>query len=170
MSEFITEVDRNNKVIGARPREDFYSGNHIHRGVHALLLNTKNQLLISHRAKSKRWDPDLDDYSASGTVGNETEQACLIREVREELGIPVTNPRLLCTFYHQQPDDRAFHTIFVVRSEAEPVIQPEEVASTRWVDLNELKKEVAENPERFTKVFLKGLAVFFSKRERSPSF
>ena len=87
--EMAIEVDANDKPIGLRPREDFHKFNIIHRSSVLLLFNNKNELLLHKRSENKGWFPGLYDFSASGTVNDESYEDCMKREIQEELGIDV---------------------------------------------------------------------------------
>ena len=55
MVEQNIEVDKNDNQIGLRPRDDFYTGKYIHRASHLILFNSKNEILLQHRAPTKKW-------------------------------------------------------------------------------------------------------------------
>ena len=89
MAELIIEVDKNDNFLGLREREEFYLGKHIHRAAQLILLNSENKMLIQKRSPQKRWYPNRYTYSVSGTVANESYEACMKREMLEEIGISV---------------------------------------------------------------------------------
>ena len=111
MVELISEVDKNDNFLGLREREEFYSGEHIHRAAQLILLNPENKMLIQKRSPQKRWYPERYTYSVSGTVAAESYEACMEREMLEEIGISVPFRKLFkisCIF----EDKGDFHTIF----------------------------------------------------------
>ena len=92
MVEQNIEVDKNDNQIGLRPRDDFYTGKYIHRSSHLILFNSKNEILLQHRAPTKKWYPNLFTYSVSGTVANESYEDCLGLHYRNSFGNIIQNP------------------------------------------------------------------------------
>jgi isopentenyldiphosphate isomerase len=160
----IYEVDEEDNLLGMREREEFYSGNYIHRASQLILLNAENKMLIQKRAPCKVWYPNRYTYSVSGTVRDESYETCLEREMLEEIGIQVTFRRLFklpCIY----GAGRAFHTVFMGRCSEEIenliVLDPEETASIRWVSLDELHAAIKTNPEIYTPSLKAGILKIF---------
>jgi isopentenyldiphosphate isomerase len=162
MSEMNIQVDENDKVIGLRPREDFYGGKIIHRASHLLLFNSKNELLIVKRSSNKRWYPGLYAFSVSGTVKNETYNECLQREMVEEIGIDVPFKKLF-TFRHFDDSVNAFATLYSAISDQEINTEEREIADVSWVTLEWLKEDIVSNPKKYTHPFLQGMKIYWEK-------
>ena len=166
MTEMICEVDRDDNFLGLREREEFYSGNYIHRASQLILLNPENKMLIQRRAPWKKWYPNRYTYSVSGTVGNETYEACMEREMPEEIGILVPFHKLFripCLI----EKGGAFHTVFLGMCPAETVklIRPdiEEMISINWIELDELYSAIETAPENFTPSLRAGITKIFEE-------
>ncbi|WP_235283508.1 MULTISPECIES: Nudix hydrolase [unclassified Methanosarcina] len=166
MTELISEVDRNDNFLGLRPREDFYSGNHIHRASHLILLNTENKMLIQKRASQKKWYPNRYTYSVSGTVADESYEACIAREMLEEIGISVPFGKLFkipCIFENKG----AYHTVFSGRCSEETASlirhDPEEAVSIEWVELEDLHRAVKIEPGKYTPSLRAGIIKVFEE-------
>ena len=101
MVELISEVDKNDNFLRLRDREEFYSGEHIHRAAQLILLNPENKMLIQKRSSKKRWYPNRYTYSVSGTVADESYEACMMREMLEEIGISIPKTKEPSTRYFQ---------------------------------------------------------------------
>ena len=162
----ICEVDNEDNFLGLREREEFYSENHIHRASQLILLNAENKMLIQKRAPGKIWYPNRYTYSVSGTVRDESYEACLEREMVEEIGILVPFRRLFklpCIF----GIGRAFHTVFLGRCSEETenliVLDPEETASIKWVALDELHTAIKTEPEIYTPSLRAGILKIFKE-------
>ena len=112
MAEMISEVDKDDNFLGLREREEFYSGNYIHRASQLILLNPENKMLIQKRAPRKKWYPDRYTYSVSGTVGDESYEACIEREMLEEIGIPVPFRKLFKVLLHLRKQRSLQYGIF----------------------------------------------------------
>ena len=166
MAEMICEVDSYDNLLGLREREEFYSGNYIHRASHLILLNSENEMLIQKRAPSKKWYPNHYTYSVSGTVRNESYEACIEREMLEEIGISVPFRKLFkipCLL----ENGGAYHTVFLGRCSEETLSlispDPEEMVSINWVRLDELHRAIENEPENYTPSLKAGIKKIFKE-------
>ncbi|KKG13333.1 MULTISPECIES: Nudix hydrolase [Methanosarcina] len=162
----IIEVDKNDNFLCLRAREDFYSGNHIHRASQLILLDPENRMLLQKRSPAKFWFPNRYTYSVSGTVAGESYEVCMEREMLEELGISVPFRRLFkipCI----RENKGAYHTIFSGRcsEEAASLIRydPEEATSVEWVELEELHRAVKAEPGNYTPALREGIIKIFKE-------
>jgi isopentenyl-diphosphate Delta-isomerase len=164
--ELISEVDKSDNFLGLREREEFYSGEHIHRAAQLILLNPDNEMLIQRRSPQKRWYPDRYTYSVSGTVADESYEACMTREMLEEIGISVPFRRLFkipCIFENKG----AFHTVFSGRCSEKVAnlvrFDPEEAVYVEWVGFEELHRAVKTEPEKYTPSLRAGIIKIFQE-------
>ncbi len=162
----ISEVDKNDNFLGLRAREEFYSGKHIHRASQLILLNPENKMLIQKRAPQKRWYPDRYTYSVSGTVADESYEACMKREMLEEIGISVPFRKLFkvpCIFENKG----SFNTVFSGRcSEKNASLirpDPEEAVYVEWVELEDLYRAVKTEPEKYTPSLRAGITKIYQE-------
>ncbi|MFA6073089.1 MAG: NUDIX domain-containing protein [Candidatus Woesearchaeota archaeon] len=159
--EQIIEVDENDKFLRMRNRSDFYSGKYIHRGSQLILKNSKGQILLQKRSKDKKWFPNLLNFSAGGTVENETYRQNIIKETQEEIGIKI-NPKKLFKIRLNIDNDNAYHSVFIATSDNKITIQKEEVQHILWVDESDLKKDITVHPKKYTPVFVEGMKKYFA--------
>lgn len=162
MTEMIIQVDKYNKVIGLRPREDFYGGKIIHRSSQLLLLNANKQLLVAKRSINKRWYPGLYTYSVSGTVKKETNDECMKREIVEEIGIDIPFKKLY-TFRHSDDSNDEFVTVYSATSDKEIITDKNEVSIVNWVTLKWLQKDMMLKPQKYSPAFLQGMNIYWDK-------
>lgn len=162
----ITEVDEDDNFLGLRARDEFYSGRHIHRASQLILLNPENKMLIQKRAPQKKWYPNRYTYSVSGTVGNESYETCMEREMFEEIGISVSFKKLFkipCIF----GNGGAFHTVFSGRCSKETAslikFDPEEAVNVEWIELEELRRAIRKEPEEYTPSLKAGIIKLFKE-------
>ena len=162
----ISEVDRDDNFLGLRVRDEFYSGNHIHRASQLILLDPENRMLLQKRSPGKYWFPNLYTYSVSGTVADESYEACIAREMLEEIGISVPFRRLFkipCILENKG----AYHTIFLGRCSEETAdliwYDPEEAVSIEWVELEELHRAVKTEPGKYTPSLRAGIIKIFEE-------
>ena len=96
-SEVLCVVDQFDDVIGLRTRSEIHALGLRHRAVHLLIFDAGGRLFLQKRSNIKDINPGLWDSSAAGHVdAGETYDACVLRELREELGIGLVHvPELL---------------------------------------------------------------------------
>lgn len=162
MVEQIIEVDKNDNQIGIRPREEFYNSKHIHRASHLILFNSKDEILLQHRSRTKKVWPNLFTFSVDCTVANETYEDCIKREMMEEIGISIDVERLF-TFPYSDKVDKAWHCVFVGKTEDKITPDSREIQKIKWVDAKELKEDILKNPDRYVPPFVEGMRIYFSK-------
>lgn len=162
MTEYNIEIDKNDNQIGLRPRSSFYTGKYIHRSVHLILFNKKNEILLQYRASTKKWYPNLFTYSVSGTVANESYEHCIKKEMQEEIGISITVKRLF-TYPFFDTYDKAWHCVFVGASDDEIKPDAKEAQEIKWVGADELKKDILKNPSIYTPPFVEGMKKYFNE-------
>ena len=155
------EVDKYDNPIGFREKKEFYSGKYIHRGVHLILFNSKNEILLQRRAPDKFWFPDLYSYSVSGGVENETYEEVMKREAREEIGVEI-KPSLLFIYKFFQKNDKGFHAVFYEKYDGNIKADKREISEIKWIEAIELYKDITKNPEKYTPPFIRGMKIFFN--------
>lgn len=124
--------------------------------VHVCVFDSKGSMLIQQRSANKYICPGKWDVSAAGGVdAGETSRQAAEREVREELGWPLSlegvRPSVTVNF------EGGFDDFFIVRREidlAELALQKEEVSAVRWAAREEVLTLLAEGkfvsyPESF---------------------
>lgn len=89
MGELWDVYDINKQKIGKLAERDVYQfeKGEFHIAVHAVILNSKNEILISKRAPTKNMFPELWEINGGSILAGETSCQGIIRELKEELGI-----------------------------------------------------------------------------------
>ena len=86
--EILDVVDMEDRVTGQATRQDIHAKSLIHRAVHILVFNSKDDLYLQRRVWTKDENPGLWDSSAAGHVDSgESYDSCAHRELKEELSI-----------------------------------------------------------------------------------
>lgn len=88
MTEYLDVVDEDDRVIGRDTRKNVHANHQIHRGVHVFVVNSRGELLLQRRSKSRSYYPGYWDASVGGQVlSGETYERAAHRELAEELGL-----------------------------------------------------------------------------------
>ena len=164
MNDLHIEVDKNDKKIGLRPRKDFVGGKYIHRSSHLLLFNENKELLIYKRHPNKKWYPNLYSMSVDETLENETYEECMKRGIKEELGIHLSFKQLFKFKLFNPGINREFLMIFKSQTNKKITVTKEESIAQEWISLNELKKDIKNNPHKYTPQLKKCMIIYFKNK------
>ena len=96
------------------------------------------KLLITQRRPDDHL-PNLWEFPGGKVEPGETFQSCLVREIREELGIEISVCDLLEDLTHSYPDKTVrlcFYRCALISGEAKPI----HVQDLRWITREELKQ------------------------------
>ena len=142
-------VDENNKVIGQAPRSRVRKELLAHRGVMVFFRNSKNQIYINKRVKSKQFYPEYYETVFGGGVhaGEQYLQAAL-RELEEETNLEDLEIAFLFEDRYKSDIQNVFYQAFECVSEDVPKPNESEIESGRFVSLDELEKLMVS--EKFT--------------------
>jgi len=166
----IVVVNENDEIIGAKERDDKHQHD-ITRSAGAWVLNDNKEVLIAQRAVTKVHSPGKWGISCAGSVEEgDTYESCLLKELKEELGIEAGLSDLLPLSHTlKTTSHRYFCQMFVVRKNvplSDIVVQRDEVEAVQWIAVPALSAWFAEKPSDFTASFggdLKNLEEFVAK-------
>jgi len=152
--ELLDVVNEHDEVVDVKTRGEIHALGLIHRSVHILVFNRKDDLFIQKRSMNKDNEPGLWDSSAAGHVDSgEGYHDCAIRELGEELGITVTTS-LEQLFRLQASTITGMEHCIVYRTinEGPFELQPEEIDEGAWTRSNEMDRRVYEDDPTLTRV------------------
>lgn len=95
--EFVDIYDENKNKTGkikVRHRDTLENGEYI-IGVQAIIMNSKNQILISQRSESKKVLPLKWECNGGALLSRENVIDGLVREIHEELGIKLESDKAI---------------------------------------------------------------------------
>jgi len=153
--ELFDVVNERDEVIGRAPRSEVHRRNLRHRAVHVLLFNHRGELFLQQRSLTKDNWPGVWDSSSSGHLdAGEDYDACVLREVREELGIslPAVPPRLLRL---EATPETGWEFCWVYRATHEGPfqLQESEVRGGAWFSPPTLRHWIRGRPDDFASCF-----------------
>lgn len=128
--------------------------------MYLILFNSKNEILLQHRASTKKVYPDLFTFSVDATVGDESYEECIEREMQEELGISVSAKRLF-KFPYFDNVDKAWHCVFTGKTNEKVTPEKREIQEIKWIDADELKEDIIENSDIYVTPFVEGMKKYF---------
>jgi len=155
--EILNVVDEMDRVIGQRTRTEIHRLGLIHRAVHALVFNSSGRLFLQQRSMSKDRNPGLWDSSAAGHVdAGEDYGDCVVREVREELGIdaPGRFERLFKT--EATPETgMEFCTVYRLIDDGPFRLNVTEIQGGGWFSPGEIDSWISRGGDALTSTFQK---------------
>ena len=148
-------VDERDTVIGRQTRSEVHRLGLMHRAIHVLVFNRAGRIFLQKRSLQKDRQPGLWDSSASGHVDRgEDYDACAVRELREELALPLSQAPLRLFKLPASPETDQEH-VWVYRCQAEGPfrLQPEEIERGDWFEPERVTRWIQERPQDFAGAF-----------------
>ncbi len=150
-------VDEENRVLGTMPKSEVHAKETpLHRAFSSFIFRTSDgKLLLQQRSSKKKTWPLMWSNSCCGHPGlDESNVDAAYRRLRDELGlVPIAleevSPYRYC-FSHLDVMENEICPVIVGFCADEPVINPDEVESVRWVDWMEFIEETKTHPERYS--------------------
>jgi len=151
--EHFDVVDENDEVIGIQPRTEVHDRQLLHRAVHILVFNHRQELLLQKRSAWKDREPSKWDSSAAGHLEpGETYAAAAVRETEEELGIrPALTP--LGKIRACSNTGQEFVEVFTARHDGPFIAPPSEIEETLFLPLPLIRTWLHTRPQDFAPGF-----------------
>jgi isopentenyl-diphosphate delta-isomerase len=158
MEEKVILVNENDEQIGLMEKIEAHEKALLHRAFSVFVYNDKNEVMIQQRALSKYHSPGLwTNTCCSHQKEGETNVEAGKRRLMEEMGFQ-TDLKEVTSFIYKAPFDNGlseheYDYILVGHYNEEPKINPDEVASWKWMSLEDIKKDINNHPEKYTAWF-----------------
>lgn len=157
MSEEIFDVvNERDEVIDQKPRREVHARGLWHRAVHVLVFNARGEVFLQKRSMKKDIAAGKWDSSSSGHLDTgEAYDACAVREVREEIGLTLTQtPERLFKIDACPETGWEFCWIYRCASEGPFTLHPEEIETGAWFAPDAVTKWMNGKPEDFASAFV----------------
>ena len=155
MPEYILTVDENDKVTGKGEKIKVHREGKLHRAFSIFVFNSKGELLLQKRAKSKYHSGGLwSNTCCSHQRDGEILEKAVHRRLKEEMGFDCDLKEVFNFTYKVKFDNGLFENeydhVFFGKFDGKPEPNPKEVDEWKWVNLKELKKYIQKNPDDYT--------------------
>lgn len=153
--EKVILVDTDDNPIGTMPKLEAHEKALLHRAFSVFILNQKGQLMLQQRALHKYHSPGLwTNTCCSHQREGEENIAAGMRRLKEEMGF-TTSLQTLFSFIYKAPFDNGLTEheldhVLLGHYESAPIINTEEVADWKWMDLEDVVQQINESPQEFT--------------------
>lgn len=158
MSEFVVLVDENDQDLQLMEKMEAHEKGLLHRAFSVFVLNNKGELMLQRRA--------LDKYHSGGLWTNtccshprkgEPVEKAAHRRLMEEMGFDCPVEKAFDFIYRAELDkgltEHEFDHLFIGHYNGEPNINPDEVAEWKWMNIEEVRNDLAANPQNYTAWF-----------------
>lgn len=158
MEEQVILVNEKDEQIGLMPKLEAHEKGMLHRAFSVFVFNDNNELMLQQRALNKYHSPGLwTNTCCSHQRDGESNLEAGARRLEEEMGF-VTPLKETTSFIYRAPFDNGLTEheldhILVGNFNGEPTLNEEEVASWKWMPLEDVKVDILDRPELYTEWF-----------------
>ena len=158
IEEQVILVDSDDNQIGLMNKMEAHEKALLHRAFSVFIFNDKGELMLQQRAADKYHSPLLWTNTCCSHQRNaETSLEAGKRRLQEEMGFTCDLNEVF-SFIYKAPFDNGLteheldHVMIGYYNE-NPIINPEEVESFKWMTLEEVKSDIDQQPEIYTEWF-----------------
>lgn len=154
--EYLEFVDENDQALGTELRHVIHEKGLRHRAAHIFVFDSRGRLFLQKRSRFKDMNPSQWDSSAAGHVDpGESYDACIVRELQEELGVHLDaapEPVL----YHPACDEtgQEFVWLFQATIDVELTLDPQEIETGGWFAPCDVDRWLEASPQEFASSFV----------------
>jgi isopentenyl-diphosphate delta-isomerase len=158
MREHVILVDENDQQIGLMEKIEAHEKALLHRAFSVFIFNEKGELMLQQRAASKYHSPLLwTNTCCSHQREGESNVKAGRRRLQEEMGF-VTDITEVFSFIYKAPFDNGlteheFDHVMIGRYDAAPILNEEEAEAYKWMKMEDVKKDIEDNPSIYTAWF-----------------
>ena len=153
--EQVILVNENDEQIGLMPKLEAHEKAALHRAFSVFVFNVKDELLLQKRASHKYHSPNQwTNTCCSHQRNGETSVEAGKRRLYEEMGFSCELEEIF-KFIYKAPFDNGLteheldHVLIGYYNE-NPKINLDEVDDYTWMSLSDIKKDIIENPNKYT--------------------
>ncbi|UII32356.1 isopentenyl-diphosphate Delta-isomerase [Fulvivirga ulvae] len=156
--EEVVLVDTKDKETGRMEKLEAHQKGLLHRAFSVLIFNSRGEVLIQKRSKSKYHSGGLwTNTCCSHPRPSEPVHEAAKRRLTEEMGINL-QPEFLYKFIYKTELDKKLiehelDHVFIGTYDGEPVINKDEVEDWMYIDLKTLKADMDINADKYTHWF-----------------
>lgn len=156
MEEYFDVLNEKGEYTGnIETREKCHKEGLWHKAVALFIVNSKNQVLLQKRSKTKKLWPNMWDITTGGHVlAGEFGFEAIIREADEELGIKLDEQDItfvgsaISTNIKGDIVNNHFNEFYIVNkevNECELTLKEEEVSDIKWIEKEEIIERIKDN-------------------------
>jgi isopentenyl-diphosphate delta-isomerase len=156
--EYVILVNQADEQVGTMPKMEAHEKAVLHRAFSVFIRNEEGAIMLQQRAAHKYHSPLLwTNTCCSHQRVGETNLEAGTRRLAEEMGFQ-TDLKELFSFIYKAPFDNGLTEheldhVMLGEYNDEPLINKDEVADWKWMQAEDIKKDILENPNQYTAWF-----------------
>ena len=156
--EYVILVDTADRELGTMEKMEAHEKATLHRAFSVFIFNDRGELMLQQRAAHKYHSPLLwTNTCCSHQRQGESNIEAGKRRLKEEMGFEVDLDEKFHFVYKAEFDngltEHELDHVMVGYYNGEPTINPEEVASWKWIDMEVLQQDIKDHPQDYTAWF-----------------
>ena len=156
--EYVILVDTADRELGTMEKMEAHEKAILHRAFSVFIFNDRGELMLQQRAAHKYHSPLLwTNTCCSHQRQGESNIEAGKRRLREEMGFEVDLDEKFHFVYKAEFDngltEHELDHVMVGYYDGEPTINPEEVASWKWINMEVLQQDMQDHPQDYTAWF-----------------
>lgn len=156
--EYVILVDTADRELGTMEKMEAHEKAALHRAFSVFIFNDRGELMLQQRAAHKYHSPLLwTNTCCSHQRQGESNIEAGKRRLREEMGFEVDLDEKFHFVYKAEFDnsltEHELDHVMVGYYNGEPIINPEEVASWKWINMEVLQQDMQDHPQDYTAWF-----------------
>lgn len=169
MKEEVILVDKSNRKIGTEEKLKAHKEGKLHRAFSIFIFNSKEELLLQKRARTKYHSKGLWSNTCCGhPMPKETLGKAAQRRLKEEMGFDCKLKKIFSFIYKKKFRngliEHEFDNVFVGKFDGKSKPNPREVVNYKWISIDKLKKDIKKHPEKYTYWLKKALKKYLKKK------
>lgn len=155
VEEYVTLVDTGDRVVGRAEKMHAHREGLLHRAFSIMLYDSESRILLQRRHPSKYHSGGLWSNTACGHPRpDEPTLAAAERRLMEEMGVSCDLNHQFGFIYRAEVEDGLteyeYDHVFTGLFDGDPTPDDSEVEGWKWVEPEELARDVARSPRRYT--------------------
>lgn len=153
--EHVILVDQNDQALGTMEKMEAHEKGELHRAFSVFLFNGLGECMLQKRATHKYHSGGLwTNTCCSHPRPDEAVLDAANRRLQEEMGMSATFTEAFTFIYHAPLDhnliEHELDHVLIGKTEAYPVINPEEVAAWKFMSPAAITADLKANPSAYT--------------------
>ena len=158
MMEHVILVDQDDNAIGTMEKLEAHRKGVLHRAFSILLFNSKGELLLQKRSRSKYHSSGLwTNTCCSHPLPDELMLQATRRKLKQEMGIDLQTEFVYKFIYKAILEkgliEHEYDHVYIGNYDGTPEINPEEVEDWKFIQINSLRADIKKNPKAYTSWF-----------------
>ncbi len=147
-------VDKKDEEVGTGDKITVHRTGLLHRAFSIFIFNSRREIMLQQRAKSKYHSPGLwSNACCSHPRPNQNLKDEVHTRLKKEMGIDCDLKEIFSFMYKANLGnltEHEFDHVFVGRFDGNPKPNKLEAEDWKWINPKKLKKDIKENPNKYT--------------------